>query len=78
MFTLLLQKLINEQQSQSMLKLREHSVKQKVALKNQLTDLLREFNISSGRSISQFVGTIQDTLEDTDNDNSDTHPIFCI
>lgn len=60
-------KSINEQQAQSMLKLREHSVKQKVALKNQLTGLLREFNISSGRSISQFVGTIQDTLEDAEN-----------
>ena len=56
-------KLINEQQAQSMLKLTEHSVKQKVVLKNQLTGLLNEFNISSGRSINQFVGTIQDKLE---------------
>lgn len=56
-------KLINEQQAQSMLKLTEHSVKQKVVLKNQLTGLLNEFNISSGRSINQFVGTIQDKLQ---------------
>lgn len=57
----------NQQQAQSMLKLREQSVKQRVALKNQLSGLLKEFHISSGRSISSFISTIEMTLEDADN-----------
>jgi len=56
-----------QQQVQSMLKLREQCIKQRTALKNQLMALLREFNISSDRSVSGLISTIQDVLEDAEN-----------
>ena len=56
-----------QQQVQSMLKLREQCIKQRTALKNQLMALLREFNLSPGRSLSGLIATIECVLEDGEN-----------
>ncbi|MBO1256334.1 IS110 family transposase [Alteromonas sp. 5E99-2] len=56
-----------QQQIQSMLKLREQCIKQKTAIKNQLTSLCREFNIRPGRSKECLISTIEFVLEDAEN-----------
>ncbi|CAH1530258.1 transposase [Vibrio owensii] len=56
-----------QQQAQSMLKLREQCIKQRTALKNQLTSLCREFNIHPGRSRASLVTTIETVIEDAEN-----------
>lgn len=55
-----------QQQVQAILKLREQCIKQRTALKNQLSGLLREFNIPLGRSQSHLVSTIQSVIEDAE------------
>jgi len=65
-----------QQQVQSMLKLREQCIKQRTALKNQLMALLREFNISSGRSVSGLISTIKDVLEDAEQKIIEASPAF--
>jgi transposase len=59
-----------QQQAQAMLKLREQCIKQRTALKNQLMALLREFNIVPGRSLTGLIATIEDLLEDGENEFS--------
>lgn len=61
----------DQQQLQSISRLRELAVKQKTALNNQLIALLAEFNISISRKLGGLVGTIEATLEDVENDFSD-------
>ncbi len=56
-----------QQQAQSMFKLREQCIKQKTAVKNQLTGLCREFNIRPGRSHESLLSTIALVLEDAEN-----------
>jgi transposase len=56
-------KTVEQQQLQTMKRLRELAVKQQTAASNQLKGLLSEFNIK-GRSL---VDTIQSTLEDAEN-----------
>jgi transposase len=56
-------KTVEQQQLQTMKRLREQAVKQQTAASNQLKGLLSEFNIK-GRSL---VDTIQSTLEDAEN-----------
>ena len=56
-------KTIPQQQLQSLMRLRDLSVKQKTATKNQLKALLSEFNIR----VSNLSRTIQDLLEDAEN-----------
>lgn len=57
----------SQQELQSMSKMRELAVKQKVALSNQITALLLEFNIRVSPRRGGLSGVVQSTLEDADN-----------
>jgi transposase len=59
-----------QQQMQSIMRLRELSVKQKTASKNQLVALLLEFNIRVSTRNGGLKGVIESTLEDAENDLS--------
>lgn len=59
-------KSVEQQQLQSILRLRELAVKQKTAQSNQLKSLLLEFNIRVSRK-GGLAGTIQSILEDAEN-----------
>lgn len=56
-----------QQQLQSMMRLRELAIKQKTALSNQLGALLLEFNIKSSARNGGLRGAIESTLEDAEN-----------
>lgn len=56
-----------QQQFQSILRMRELSVKQKTALNNQLSALLLEFNIRVSTRNGGLKGAIADALEDAEN-----------
>lgn len=56
-----------QQQLQSIMRLRELCVKQKTAAKNQLVALLGEFNIQVSNKNGGLAGTITATLEDAEN-----------
>lgn len=58
---------IEQQQLQSMMRLRELAIKQKTALSNQLGALLLEFNIKSSARNGGLRGAIESTLEDAEN-----------
>ncbi|MBN0988628.1 IS110 family RNA-guided transposase, partial [Amphritea pacifica] len=62
-------KSVAQQELQSLLRMRELAVKQKVALQNQVRALLAEFNIhgSSAKGRGGLSGAVQRTLEDADN-----------
>lgn len=60
-------KSIEQQQLQSIMRLRELGVKQKTAAGNQLTALLMEFNISVSAKNGGLRGAIESTLEDAEN-----------
>lgn len=60
-------KSIEQQQLQSIMRLRELCVKQKTAAGNQLTALLLEFNIKVSNRNGGLKGAIQSTLEDAEN-----------
>jgi len=60
-------KSIEQQQLQSIMRLRELCVKQKTAASNQLTSLLLEFNIKVSNRNGALKGVIQSTLEDAEN-----------
>ena len=60
-------KTVRQQEYQSLVRLREQAVKQKVALRNQLEALLLEFNIRISRKSGGLGGTIQSVLEEADN-----------
>ena len=57
-------KTVQQQQLQSVLKLRELSSKQKTALSNQIRALLLEFNVKSGGANGSLADAVQATLED--------------
>jgi transposase len=61
---------IEQQQLQSLMRLRELAVKQKVAMNNQLKALLLEFNIRISTRKGGLCEVIQSTLENADNDFS--------
>ena len=56
-----------QQELQTLIRLRELAVKQKVAMQNQLTALLLEFNIRVSTKKGGLSGVIQDVLEDAEN-----------
>lgn len=56
-----------QQQLQSLLRLRELAIKQKTALNNQLKALLLEFNIRVSTRNGGLEGVVKSTLEDADN-----------
>ena len=58
---------IEQQQLQSMMRLRELAVKQKTALNNQLGSLLLEFNIRFSSRTGGLRGAIASVLEDAEN-----------
>ncbi len=60
-------KSIEQQQLQSIMRLRELCSKQKTAHNNQLIALLSEFSISTGKRNGGLRGAIESTLEDADN-----------
>ncbi|MDP2562991.1 transposase, partial [Psychrobium sp. 1_MG-2023] len=60
-------KSIKQQQLQSILRMRELSVKQKTALNNQLSALLLEFNIRVSSRNGGLKGAIYSALEDAEN-----------
>lgn len=60
-------KSIEQQQLQSIMRLRELCVKQKTAMSNQLTALLLEFNIKTSSRNGGLRGVIESTLEDAEN-----------
>ena len=60
-------KSIEQQQLQSIMRLRELCVKQKTAAGNQLTSLLLEFNIKVSSRNSGLKGAVKSTLEDAEN-----------
>lgn len=60
-------KSIEQQQLQSILRMRELSVKQKTALNNQLSALLLEFNISVSSRNGGLKGAVFSALEDAEN-----------
>lgn len=64
-------KTMEQQQLQSVLRLRELSVRQKTATKNQLIALLSEFNIKVSQKYGGLRGSIESTLEDANNGLSD-------
>lgn len=59
-------KTFSQQELQSIMRMRELVVKQKVALRNQIEALLLEFNIRTARK-GGLKSTVQDVLEDADN-----------
>jgi transposase len=61
-------KSVEQQQLQSIMRLRELCVKQKTAANNQLTALLSEFNIRVSNKNGGLGGAIESTLEDAEND----------
>jgi len=63
-------KSVEQQQLQSMMRLRELCIKQKTALSNQLTALLGEFNIRVSSRNGGLRGAMELTLEDGENDLS--------
>ncbi|MBM7073796.1 IS110 family transposase, partial [Shewanella sp. 202IG2-18] len=64
-------KSVEQQQLQSMVRLRELCIKQKTALCNQLIGLLAEFNIGVNERNGGLRGAVESTLEDADNGFSD-------
>ena len=60
-------KSIEQQQLQSIMRLRELCVKQKTATGNQLTSLLLEFNIKVASRNGGLRGAVESTLEDAEN-----------
>jgi len=60
-------KSIEQQELQSIMRLRELAIKQKTACKNQLRALLLEFNIRVSKKSGGLSGVIQATLEDAEN-----------
>ena len=58
---------VEQQQLQSMMRLRELAIKQKTALSNQLGSLLLEFNIRSSARNGGLRGAIESALEDAEN-----------
>ena len=60
-------KSIEQQQLQSIMRLRELCVKQKTAMSNQLTALLLEFNIKTSSRNGGLRGAVESTLEDAEN-----------
>lgn len=60
-------KSIEQQQLQSIMRLRELCVKQKTAMSNQLTSLLLEFNIKTSSRNGGLRGAVESTLEDAEN-----------
>lgn len=63
-------KTVEQQQLQSMMRLRELAIKQKTAMSNQLTSLLAEFNLIVSSRNGGLRGVIESTLEDAENDFS--------
>ncbi len=63
-------KTIEQQQLQSMVRLRDLAVKQKVALSNQLKSLLLEFNIRISAKNGGLVAGIKSYIEDAENELS--------
>lgn len=61
---------IEQQQLQSIMRLRELAIKQKTALSNQLGSLLLEFNIRTSPRNGGLGGAIKSTLEDAENNLS--------
>lgn len=61
-----------QQQLQAILRLREQCIKQRTALKNQLSGLLREFDLSCGRGFTHLISTIQCVIEDASLNFSDS------
>lgn len=59
---------IEQQQLQTMLRLRELAVKQKTALSNQIKALLLEFNIRISKKKGDIVSGIQSFIEDAENE----------
>ncbi|WP_027854677.1 IS110 family transposase [Marinobacterium litorale] len=57
----------SQQELQSISKMRELAVRQKVALTNQITALLLEFNIRVSPKSGGLAGVVQTTLEDAEN-----------
>lgn len=62
---------VDQQQLQSMLRLRELAIKQKTASNNQLKALLLEFNVRVSPRNGGLKGVVQSTLEDAENGLSD-------
>lgn len=60
-----------QQELQTLIRLRELSVKQKVASQNQITGILLEFNIRVSPRKGGLNGVVQSLLEDAENDFSD-------
>lgn len=60
-------KSVEQQQLQSVLRLRELAIKQKTALTNQLKSLLLEFNVRVSKRNGGLGGTIKTLLEDAEN-----------
>lgn len=60
-------KSVEQQQLQSVLRLRELAIKQKTALNNQLKSLLLEFNVRVSKRNGGLRGTIEALLEDAEN-----------
>jgi len=58
---------IKQQEMQSILRMRELAVKQKVAIQQQITALLLEFNIRISAKQGGLSGVVQTVLEDADN-----------
>lgn len=58
---------VKQQEMQSILRIRELAVKQKVAIQQQITALLLEFNIRISAKHGGLSGAIQTVLEDADN-----------
>lgn len=56
-----------QQELQSIIRMRELAVKQKVALRNQIQSLLAEFNIRVAPRSGGLAGTVQRVLEDAEN-----------
>ena len=63
-------KTVEQQQLQSIMRLRELAIKQKTAMSNQLTSLLAEFNLMVSSRNGGLRGVIESTLEDAENDFS--------
>lgn len=60
-----------QQELQTITRLRELTVKQKVSINNQITSLLLEFNIRIGKKKGGLSGVVQGVLEDAENGFSD-------
>ncbi|CAK2518464.1 transposase [Vibrio crassostreae] len=60
-------KSVEQQQLQSIMRMRELCMKQKTAAKNQIIALLSEFNIKVSKCKGGLLGVIESTLEDAEN-----------